>query len=119
MFSLPQPDLRKCESEIPVIQMDDDPTSLNFVLRSIYPVERPVISSITHAQELFEVAQKFDVDCALQLLRASLTQLVVVESDPLRAWAIAVRYGLKEAEDAASLRFTPYWVITHLQSWSM
>jgi len=109
MFSLPQPDLGKSESEIPAIQMDDDPASLNFVLRSIYPVERPVISSIGHAQELLEVAKKLDVDCALQILRASLTQRAVAEPDALRSWAIAARYGLKEAEDAASMRFTPQW----------
>ncbi|KAF9508670.1 hypothetical protein BS47DRAFT_1415667 [Hydnum rufescens UP504] len=105
MFSLPQPNPGK--SEIPVIPMDEDAASLDFVLRSIYPVKRSQITSIEQAQKLFAIAEKLDVQCVLEPLRVSLTQLLAAEPIPLRSWAIATRYGLEEAQRAAAERFNP------------
>jgi len=88
--------------------MDEEVASLDFVLRSICPIERLVIASISieHAQKLFEVAKKLDVECTIQLLRTSLTQLLVAEPNPLRSPAIGVRYGPKEGQRAAARRFS-------------
>ncbi|KAF9517600.1 hypothetical protein BS47DRAFT_1339129, partial [Hydnum rufescens UP504] len=65
------------------------------------------VTSIEHAQKLFGVADKFDVKRAVELLRAVLTPFLAAERNPLRSWAIAVRYGLEEARGAAAERFRP------------
>jgi BTB/POZ domain len=105
MFSLPQPKLGN--SEIPVIPMDEDATHLDFVLRTIYPGKRPQATSIEQAQQIFEIADKLEVECVFEAVRISLTQLLAAEPDPLRSWAIAVRYGLEEARRDAAGRFHP------------
>ncbi|KAF9508676.1 hypothetical protein BS47DRAFT_1350147 [Hydnum rufescens UP504] len=67
----------------------------------------PQVTSIDHAQKLFKVADKFDVKRAAELLRAALTPFLAAELNPLRSWAIAVRYGVEEARRAAAKRFRP------------
>jgi len=105
MFSLPQPNVGK--SEIPAIPMDDDAASLDFVLRSIYPLKRPLATSIEQAEKVLKVAEKLDIEYVLEPIRDSLTQLLAAEPDPLRSWAIATRYDLEGAQKAAILRFDP------------
>ncbi|KAF9508678.1 hypothetical protein BS47DRAFT_465390 [Hydnum rufescens UP504] len=105
MFSLPQPNVGK--SEIPVIPMDDNAASLDFVLRSIYPLKRPLATSIEQAQKVLEVAEKLDVEYVAGAVRTSLSELLAAEPNPLRSWAIATRHGLEGAQKAAILRFDP------------
>ncbi|KAF9508674.1 hypothetical protein BS47DRAFT_1350143, partial [Hydnum rufescens UP504] len=105
MFSLPQPKLGS--SEIPVIPMDEDATHLDFVLRTIYPGKRPQATSIEQAQQIFEIADKLEIECVIEAVRVSLTQLLAAEPNPLRSWAVATRYGLEDARRDAVARFAP------------
>ncbi|KAF9517598.1 hypothetical protein BS47DRAFT_1359401 [Hydnum rufescens UP504] len=100
MFSLPQPKLEN--REIPVVPIEGDPAYLDFVLRSIYPGKRPLPTSIEEALKILEIADKFEVECIVEGVRASLGQLLAAEPNPLCSWAIAVRCGLREAERSAA-----------------
>jgi len=102
MFSLPQSGL---ERQIPVVPIHENPTTVDFILRCIYPVKRPEVTSLEEAMKLFEVADKLDVECVIGSVRGSLDRLLTVEPNPLRSWAIATRYGLQGAQEAAADRF--------------
>jgi hypothetical protein len=103
MFSLPRSGVK---DPILIIPMHEEAASIDFILRCIYPVKRPVIASIEEATKLLDVADKLDVECVLGSVRDSLIRLLAVEQDPLRSWAIAICYDLKEARAAAAKRFT-------------
>ena len=102
MFSLPQSGVK---GPIPIIPMHEEAASIDFILRCIYPVKRPVIASIEEATKLLDLADKLDAESVLSSIQDSLTRLLALEPDPLRSWAIATRYGLGEARSAAIQRY--------------
>lgn len=86
--------------------MQQDSKTLDTILRFIYPISpRPFISSIEHATHLLAAAQKLEVACAIEPICQALTLYLAAEPNALRAWAIAVRFGLQDARRDAARRF--------------
>ncbi len=116
IFTLPQPlpadpnssiysDEYTYDSEIPVVQMVEDRQTLQLLLGLCMPVsvyETPKFSSLQEIQKVQEAAFKFEMEGIQKYLRAELISPRFIESQPLRVFAIAYRYGLDpEARQAA------------------
>ncbi len=103
LFTIPQP---KDAEEVPVIPMTEDAEVLHALIRIIYPVSYKLsIQSLEFAVRLLKAADKLQIECAMDPIRASITPLLEAEHNPLRAWAWAVRLDHKEAQKAAVRRY--------------
>ena len=122
-FSLPQPQpprlpgplyggdiLTPCsqDNKIPVIQMSEDSETLQLLLGLCLPISihahKTTFTSLPQLQKVAEAALKFEMTSILTYLRSSsgLVSPHFLESQPLRVFAIANRYGWNlEARKAA------------------
>jgi hypothetical protein len=113
IFTLPQPAgtpiySHECEDTyrgIPVVQMAEDQETLRQLLGHCLPVsvqEMPRFSSLLEIQKVIEAAFKFEMEGLLKYLRVQLVSPRFIESQPVRVFAIAYRYGWDpEARKAA------------------
>ncbi|KAG5644883.1 hypothetical protein DXG03_007524 [Asterophora parasitica] len=101
-FTLPQPD---GDDETPVMEMDEDTHTLELVLGLCFPVTMhglPRLESLRDLRLVMETAVKFDMDGIQQYVRTVLVEPRFIETQPLRVFAIACRYGwTEEAQGAA------------------
>jgi len=105
MFSLPLPPTTT-SAQIKAIPMDEDGATLEQILTCIYPLAaNPFVISIEHGVLLLHAAEKLQVERATALIGNRLQVHFTAQSNPLRAWAIASRFGMTEARKAAKLRF--------------
>ena len=96
MFSIPQPrsnDLLDV-GIVEVIDVADSPQALDLILRLIYPFPSPKVDSLELLVEGLIIADKYDIDGARGRLRESLNKFA--QEAPLRAYAVASRFGLDE-----------------------
>ncbi|KDR80845.1 hypothetical protein GALMADRAFT_241323 [Galerina marginata CBS 339.88] len=117
VFTLPQPNTPSAWSEerldgagraIPVVQMSEDSTTLHLLLGLCLPIsihETPRFSSLQDLQKVAEAALKFEMEGVLKYLRGELVTPRFIESQPLRVFAIAYRYGW-DAEARKAARYT-------------
>ncbi|KAF8340581.1 uncharacterized protein EI90DRAFT_2084543 [Cantharellus anzutake] len=68
-------------------------------------VEVPLVSMLLEALLRFNSAIEFQVSCAKSPLLLGIADFLSREPNPLRAWAIAERYGLEQSKNAAARRF--------------
>lgn len=109
LFTLPQPQgvtHDRAEDELPVIQMAEDQNTLHLLLCFCYPMsiqERaPCMASLQDLQSLMKAAAKFEMEGVQKHARKELMDPRFVETQPLRVFAIACRYGWgAEAKKAA------------------
>ena len=86
------------------LDVEESQTPLEIVLRLTYPIPDPVIMDLDDLTDTYCVAVKYELPAATQALRRMLSLPRFMERDPLRVYAIAVRFGLDdEAEHAAKL----------------
>ncbi|KAF8340577.1 uncharacterized protein EI90DRAFT_3036041, partial [Cantharellus anzutake] len=103
LFTLPQPPDSKAT---PIVPMEEDSKVLHTLIRLIYPVRYKLsIDNLPFATRLLRAAIKLQIECAIDPIRESTTQLLRKEPNPLRAWALAKHLGNKEAEEEAVLRY--------------
>ncbi|KAF9466152.1 hypothetical protein BDZ94DRAFT_1252231 [Collybia nuda] len=105
-FTLPQPD--SVEDDLPVILMSEDKHTLEILLRLCYPisVEEPMpITSLKDLQLVIQAAMKLEMEGIQKYTRKVLLEPRFIESQPLRVFAIACRYGWA-AEARKAARFT-------------
>ena len=106
IFSLPQPIPAVNEPSTPVIIMSEEAEVVDKLLRWMYPLRyRPTVTSIVEAKALSSAAEKLDISCAIQPILDSLTHLLAKETNPLRAWALAVIFKHDAAKLDAAVRF--------------
>jgi len=102
MFGIPQPTPGIPKDDLEVIDVADPPQALDLVLTFIYPSPPPNIDSLDLLVEGLVITDKYNIKGAQAELRLRLTKFV--KDDPLRAYAIASRFGFEEeAEEASSL----------------
>ncbi|THH09849.1 hypothetical protein EW146_g8561 [Bondarzewia mesenterica] len=98
MFSLPQPSPTAIDNttagEIPVIPVTEDAETLDFMLRSIYPVRSPKIKKLSDLRFVFEASRKYQIETFDGVAEESL--MGAVEQDPVSVYALACRFGLNE-----------------------
>ena len=86
---------------IDTVDVECSPEPLQIVLRYIYPsLPSPVINDLTVLSEALVLADQYEIDVARSRLRASFGGFI--DADPLRAYAIACRFGLVDEMRVAS-----------------
>lgn len=108
IFTLPQPNspaYTEYEDGIPVIQMSEDKRTLHLLLQFCYPIallDIPRLSSLQELQSVTQAALKFEMGGVKRFAKKTLLEPRFVESQPLRVFAIACRFGwIAEAKTAA------------------
>lgn len=102
MFSLPQKQPHTPNDDTPEVQMTETEQVLEALLRFIYPVEDPHISSLTELSRILEAAVKYEMSCVISALRRILISREFLDREPTSVFAIASRYGLDaEAKEAS------------------
>lgn len=107
MLSLPQPRPQEGSNKTALpIPMAETAEMLDFLLACIYPVpSRPKILSIEQGTALLKAADKYDILGVAAIVRADLVLVLESEPNPLRAWAIATHYNIREAQHTAIKRY--------------
>jgi hypothetical protein len=100
MFRLPQGD--KIIIEIPV---SESSAVLDTLLRFVYPIPNPVITSLEELGLVLEAAIKYDFTTVVDALRKLLISPHFLQTSPIRIYALACRYELDEESKIAS-RYT-------------
>lgn len=125
IFTLPQPtdpnasvysDECVDDPDTPVIQMTEDKQTLQLLLGLCLPIsihETPRFSSLQEIQKVQEAAFKFEMEGIQKYLRAELVLPRFIESQPLRVFAIAYRYGW-DVEARKAARYTLRHPITNI-----
>ncbi|KAF9789486.1 hypothetical protein BJ322DRAFT_1042473 [Thelephora terrestris] len=86
---------------IDVVDVECAPEPLQIILRYIYPaLPPPVIDNLSILSEALVLSDKYDIDVARSRLRSSFGGFI--RADPLRAYAIACRFGLEDEIKIAS-----------------
>ncbi|KAI0727269.1 hypothetical protein C8Q72DRAFT_782058 [Fomitopsis betulina] len=103
MFALPQKP--RTTVEIPVIDVSEPSTTLDTLLRHIYPTSRPIIDTLDELTHILEAATKYDIVSVVDILRKQLVAPEFATATPTRVYAIACRFDLEEEAKVAS-RYT-------------
>ncbi|TFK43945.1 hypothetical protein BDQ12DRAFT_695932 [Crucibulum laeve] len=100
MFGLPQPStLLKSKPVIPVSEHSD---VLDTLLRFVYPVPDPIISSLDELVPVLAAALKYDLSYPTSAVRQLLISPRFVSTAPIRVYAIACRFDLDDEAKIAS-----------------
>ncbi|KAJ7340773.1 hypothetical protein DFH08DRAFT_938587 [Mycena albidolilacea] len=79
MLTLPQP---PSNSEVPIIDMQEDAIPLDRALRFFYPATQPLVATLDELQEIIEILiSKFDMQCLIPSAKQHLERYIV--SQPL------------------------------------
>jgi hypothetical protein len=85
MLTLPQP---PSNSEVPIIDMQEDAIPLDRALRFFYPATQPLVATLDELQEIIEILiSKFDMQCLIPSAKQHLERYIV--SQPLAVYAVA------------------------------
>ncbi|KAJ7796762.1 hypothetical protein B0H14DRAFT_3494433 [Mycena olivaceomarginata] len=85
MLTLPQP---PSNSEVPIIDMQEDAIPLDRALRFFYPATQPLVATLDELQESIEILiSKFDMQCLIPSAKQHLERYIV--SQPLAVYAVA------------------------------
>src|ERR1700730_11888030 len=103
MFTLPQPPTS--DDKLPQITLSESHNTIDSLLRFIYPVPKPTITSLDELAPILGAAVKYDCDAVVTVLRSILLSPDFVRKYPTRVFAIACRYDLEDEAKIAS-RFT-------------
>ncbi|KAF8322494.1 hypothetical protein DL93DRAFT_1004190 [Clavulina sp. PMI_390] len=96
MFELGKPDPKSA----PVV-LAESTEIINFILSHLYPRSSPPLAPPNHA--IFNAVEKYRLEC--YTVAATLASYLESQPHPLRAWALAVRFGYPEARKAAMRRY--------------
>jgi len=84
-----------------LINMDDPPRAVELILRFIYSSPVPVVlDDLATVSEALTIANTYQIEVARSQLRSSLVRLA--ETEPLRVYAIAYRFGFENEMKIAS-----------------
>ncbi|KAF8340587.1 uncharacterized protein EI90DRAFT_2084567 [Cantharellus anzutake] len=103
LFELPQP---RGSDDMAVIEMTEEADVLEVLVRLIYPKPyQPSITSLDHAIRLLRAADKLEIEYAVKPIHDAIASITEAEPNPVRAWAIAARFGINAAIKAATVRY--------------
>ena len=103
MFTLPQSPA--VDDQIPVVPVSEPRTTLDAILRFVYPIPDPFIDSLDDLAPVLGAAVKYDFVAIISTLRKILISPRFVQTAPTRVFAIACRYDFEEEAKFAS-RYT-------------
>lgn len=107
MFTLPQPVADDATSaERPVINVSEDPETLNCLLQFTYPhVANPVMKSLDEFVLVLHVAEKYDMFNVTNAVAKAMVESPYAQQEPVRVFAIAMYFDLEDEARIAS-RYT-------------
>ncbi|KAH9914114.1 uncharacterized protein B0H18DRAFT_1046655 [Fomitopsis serialis] len=95
MLSLPTPqDPAESPNNLPIVPMTEDSRILQGLLCLCYPINDMPIQTLEEASILLDAARKYAMDGALNYLGQRL--VVFADTAPVRVYALAIRYQLRE-----------------------
>jgi len=101
MFTFPQP--LDAADHLPHVDLQESTTTLDILLRYIYPIPSPKIENFTTLTNVLASAEKYGAEGVTSRLRTILSSQFL-DLDPLRVYAIACRWSFLEEAKLASTR---------------
>ncbi|KAI0642184.1 hypothetical protein C8Q79DRAFT_1013484 [Trametes meyenii] len=101
MLTLPQPE-GNTKIERPLVDVSEDSETLDVLLRVCYPTSAPELRDIPLLRKVLEAANKYDIPAVLTLVKKAMVQPELLDSDPLRIFVIACRFGMEPEAQAAA-----------------
>ena len=101
MFSLPQPECDTPE-RLPVLDVAEPAAVLDPLLRFLYPVPDPEVSTLDALVLITSAASKYDMAAVTNCLRVLLVSPAFLATAPVRVFAIASRFDFEEEAQLAS-----------------
>lgn len=95
MTSLPKS--LETPSPVPRADLEEDQETLELLLRFLYPMPDPAVSTFDILKRLMKAADKYIIEGVMHSLKRILVSPTFMEREPLRAYAVACMYG-HEAE---------------------
>lgn len=106
MLTLPQP-ANAVDDHLAVVDLTEDGSTLDTLLRICYPVLDPTIDSIDLARPVLDAALKYDIKVAIVYCKRALRRLAKVQ--PLRVYAIACLLGAEHTARLAAQQAISRW----------
>lgn len=105
MFTYGQPtDDGKVTPEHPIVDVQDDSSALDCILRLCYPIPEPTITTVAQIGEAMKVAEKYEIEHVIGKLKRDLKEMA--HSRPSDVFAMAWEYNAEDiAKEAASTLF--------------
>jgi len=100
MFAFPQP--HDPTHKFPHVDVPETATTLDILLRYIYPIPSPKIGDFTTLSNVLVAAEKYEAEGVTFRLRAILASSHFLDLDSLRVYAIACRWSFLEEAKLAS-----------------
>lgn len=101
MFTLPQP-ASAGRDALPVVPVPENRTTLDALLRFVYPVPDPSVRTLDDLGPILGAAVKYDFVAVVSTLRKMLLSPRFIHTFPTRVFAIACRYDLEDEARLAS-----------------
>jgi BTB/POZ domain len=103
MLSLPQPRSECCaQDKLPLIHIPESRDTIDALLRFVYPVPNPCISTLDELVPVLGAAVKYDFEVVISTLRKLLLSPHFLLTSPTRVFAIACRFDLEDEARLAS-----------------
>jgi len=102
MFNLPQPTAEP-PSQIPSVDVPEPSDILQPFIQYLYPRSPPKAPDIAMWVALYTIADKYNVEVVMELLRNMLIPWFL-DTSPLRVYALACHWGFKEEAKTAARR---------------
>ena len=95
MFTLPQPPV-DTPDPLPHIDVEESAGTWENILRTIYPMPRPIIDNLDDLESLLLTAKKYEMQPIIDIHKNGLENRAFIREDPLRLYAIACTHGLED-----------------------
>ena len=92
MFTLPQPP--DILGTLPRVDVNESAETWETILRTIYPIPNPVITTLHELESLFLAAMKYEIRSIVDIHKKCLENMAFIQQEPLRLYAIACSCGL-------------------------
>lgn len=93
MFEAGQAPNEEMRDGCPVVRVSEERETLDGLLRIIYPTTAPPLNDLQKVRPILAAALKYEMEKPVQVARKALC--TSASKEPLRVWAIAVRYRLE------------------------
>ncbi|KAI0782895.1 hypothetical protein C8Q75DRAFT_785802, partial [Abortiporus biennis] len=100
------------ESSLPIVQVTENSTIFDIVLRIIYPVSTPKITDWGTICDVLEVGSKYQMEAVATQMGSELSMHLLTKSPKLKVYAIACQFQLENVAREAATTGTPR---THAQ----
>ena len=110
MLNQPQP-AQPTGGDLPIIMLEEDAKTLDFILRTVYPVRSPRISQLDELHSIIAPSQKYALKVFDGFVEESLRD--ALQQEPISVYAIACQFGFADVAAAAAETSLELPLMTH------